>query len=210
MNVGGRGRSVGLGPSNPAATPRALLLIAVALVIGLVLLWKAVDSDVGTVAVTEPAGGDDQIQVDEAPDVVETDTPDDSADVVPTTEAPVLATTTAPVLFPSRSPSEVKVLVANGSGFGGAAGAVTDILNPRGYALESPANASRTDVSGIFYRSGFSYDARMVMEVVAPGNPDLLSQMPTGGLSVPDGTLERLANADVVVILGADGIIYSG
>ena len=114
MNVGGRGRSVGLGPSNPAATPRALLLIAVALVIGLVLLWKAVDSDVGTVAVTEPAGGDDQIQVDEAPDVVETDTPDDSADVVPTTEAPVLATTTAPVLFPSRSPSEVKVLVANG------------------------------------------------------------------------------------------------
>lgn len=210
MNVRGRGRNVGLGPSNPAAAPRAFLLIAVALVIGLVLLWKAVDSDVGTVAVTGPAGDDDQVQVDEAPDVVGTVAPDDSADVVPTTEAPVVTTTTAAVLFPSRSPSEVKVLVANGSGIGGAAGAVTDILNPRGYALESPANANRTDVSGIFYRTGFADDARMVMEVVAPGNPDLLSQMPTGGLSVPDGTLERLANADVVVILGADGIIYSG
>ncbi|MAG03682.1 MAG: hypothetical protein CL406_03590 [Acidimicrobiaceae bacterium] len=210
MNVRRRGRNVGLGPSNPAAAPRAFLLIAVALVIGLVLLWKAVDSDVGTVAVTGPAGDDDQVQVDEDPDVVETVAPDDSADVAPTTEAPVVTTTTAVVLFPSRSPSEVKVLVANGSGIGGAAGAVTDILNPRGYALESPANANRTDVSGIFYRSGFADDARMVMEVVAPGNPDLLSQMPTGGLSVPDGTLERLANADVVVVLGADGIIYSG
>jgi|TARA_Y100000310_G_scaffold305212_1_gene345100 hypothetical protein len=210
VNVRRRGRNVGLGPSNPAAAPRAFLLIAVALVIGLVLLWKAVDSDVGTVAVTGPAGDDDQVQVDEDPDVVETVAPDDSADVAPTTEAPVVTTTTAVVLFPSRSPSEVKVLVANGSGIGGAAGAVTDILNPRGYALESPANANRTDVSGIFYRSGFADDARMVMEVVAPGNPDLLSQMPTGGLSVPDGTLERLANADVVVVLGADGIIYSG
>tara|TARA_B100000959_G_scaffold42970_1_gene43282 strand:+ start:3536 stop:4168 length:633 start_codon:yes stop_codon:yes gene_type:complete len=210
VNIGGRGRNVGLGPSNPAAAPRALLLIAVALVIGLVLLWKAVDSDVGTVVVPEPTGGDDTAQVDKTPDATETDAPDDSAAVAPTTEAPVATTATAAVLFPSRSPSDVKVLVANGSGIGGAAGAVTDLLNPRGYALESPANANRTDVSGIFYRSGFADDARMVMEVVAPGNPDLLSQIPTGGLSVPDGTLERLANADVVVILGADGIIYSG
>lgn len=210
MNVGGRGRNVGLGPSNPAAAPRALLLVVVALVIGLVLLWKAVDSDVGTVVVPEPAGGDVSVQVDETPDVVDTEVPADSAEVVPTTEAPPVTTTTAALLFPTKSPSEVKVLVANGSGIGGAAGAVTDMLNPRGYALESPANANPTDVSGVYYRASFADDARMVMEVIAPGNPDLLSQMPSGGLSVPDGTLDRLANADVVVILGSDGIIYAG
>ncbi|MBC8195182.1 MAG: LytR C-terminal domain-containing protein [Acidimicrobiia bacterium] len=210
MNVGGRGRNVGLGPSNPAAAPRALLLVAVALVIGLVLLWKAVDNDVGIVVVPEPAGGDVSVQVDETPDVVDTEVPADSADVIPTTEAPPVTTTTAALLFPSKSPSEVKVLVANGSGIGGAAGAVTDMLNPRGYALESPANANPTDVSGVYYRASFADDARMVMEVIAPGNPDLLSQMPSGGLSVPDGTLDRLANADVVVILGSDGIIYAG
>jgi hypothetical protein len=34
--------------------------------------------------------------------------------------------------------------------------------------------------------------------------------MPQGGLAVPEGTLDRVANADVVVILGADGVIYSG
>ncbi|HCV37052.1 MAG TPA: hypothetical protein DF783_08995 [Acidimicrobiaceae bacterium] len=213
MNVGGRGRNVGLGPSNPSAAPRAFLLITVALILGLVLLWKAVDSDVGTVAVSDSAAVEGADQVDEIPDTGDTGAPVDEVagtDAVVTTEPVVATTTTSAPLFPSRSPSDVKVLVANGSGIGGAAGAVTDILNPRGYALESPANANRTDVSGIFYRTGFADDARMVMETVAPGNPDLLSQMPTGGLSVPDGTIDRLANADVVVILGADGIIYAG
>ena len=40
MNVG---RGGGLGPSNAAAAPRAFLLIAVAVVLGLVLLWKGLD-----------------------------------------------------------------------------------------------------------------------------------------------------------------------
>ncbi|GIT45581.1 MAG: hypothetical protein Ct9H300mP12_01660 [Acidimicrobiales bacterium] len=47
MNARRRG---GLGPSNAAAAPRAFLLIAVAVVIGLVLLWKGLDSTPGTVA----------------------------------------------------------------------------------------------------------------------------------------------------------------
>ncbi|SVB61477.1 uncharacterized protein METZ01_LOCUS214331, partial [marine metagenome] len=51
---------------------------------------------------------------------------------------------------------------------------------------------------------GYSGDARAVMDLVAPGNPDLLLPLPAGGLDVPDGTLDRVANANVVVILGAD------
>ena len=42
MNVGRR--SGGLGPSNAAATPRALLIVGVAVAIGLLMLWKGLDS----------------------------------------------------------------------------------------------------------------------------------------------------------------------
>ena len=45
MNVGRGGG--GLGPSNAAAAPRAFLLIAVAVVLGLVLLWKGLDDTPG-------------------------------------------------------------------------------------------------------------------------------------------------------------------
>ena len=45
----------GLGPSNKAAAPRALLLIAVAVIIGLVLLWKGVDTTPGTESSAEVA-----------------------------------------------------------------------------------------------------------------------------------------------------------
>ena len=218
MNIVGRNRRVGLGPSNEAAAPRAALLIALAVLIGLLMLWKGLDTDVGLVAGPKAATDADDTQVVDA----STDTVPEAADPaaatagtdMPATPDPATVTSAAPAttapLFPARPANEVTVLVANGSGMGGAAGAITDVLNPRGYSLESPANADRTERSGIFYRNGFAVEARMVMEVVAPGSPDLLAQMPQGGLAVPEGTLDRVANADIVVILGADGVIYSG
>ena len=81
---------------------------------------------------------------------------------------------------------------------------MTGVLSPAGYTTLPPANATPTDASGIYYRSGYSGDARAVMDIVAPGNPDLLLPLPPGGLDVPDGTLDRVADANVVVILGAD------
>ena len=45
MNVGRGGG--GLGPRSAAAAPRAFLLIAVAVVLGLVLLWKGLDDTPG-------------------------------------------------------------------------------------------------------------------------------------------------------------------
>ena len=39
--------------------------------------------------------------------------------------------------------------------------------------------------------------------------PDLLTSFPTnGGLSVPDGSLDRVSSADVIVFLGSDKEIY--
>jgi len=193
----------GLGPSNAAAAPRALLLIAVAVVLGLVLLWKGLDTTPGIAGPPEPAddssAGMASVMVEEDPaDLPMADEP------VTTTAAPTTTTTTTTAPAPTRPPNQVRVLVANGSGVSRGASSVTGTLSPAGYTTLPPANAIPTETSGIYYRPSYSSDARGVMEIVAPGNPDLISPLPPGGLDVPDNSLDRVADAHVVIILGAD------
>ena len=203
MTVTGRVGGGGLGPSNTAAAPRALLLIAVAVILGLVLLWKGLDTTPG-ITVSPEATDDGSAgsvgMVEEGP----ADLPMADEPVATTTPAQTTTTTTTFAPAPTRPPNQVRVLVANGSGVARGASDVTGVLSPAGYTTLPPANATPTDTSGIYYRSGYSGDARAVMELVAPGNPDLILALPPGGLDVPDGTLDRVANANVVVILGAD------
>ena len=203
MTVTGRVGGGGLGPSNAAAAPRALLLIAVAVILGLVLLWKGLDTTPGiTVSpeATEDGSAESVGMVEEG----QADLPVADEPVATTIPAQTTTTTTTAAPAPTRPPNQVRVLVANGSGVRRGASDVTDVLSPNGYTTLPPANATPTDTSGIYYRSGYSGDARAVMEIVAPGNPDLILPLPPGGLDVPDGTLDRVANANVVVILGAD------
>ena len=214
----GRGGG-GLGPSNSAAVPRALLLIVVAVLLGAALLWKGLDdgtdlvSDQPVPTTTAPTG-------DGTPDDGSGDgTPDDgSGDGTPddgtgdgTTDDGTGGTTTS-TLFPTitEPPSEVQVLVANGSGTARAAGSVTELLVPKGYATLAPANAQPTDSTMIFFRPGMVAEARAVMELLAPDSPDLLAQIPPTGLAVAENALDRLESADIVVILGADGRIHNG
>ena len=215
MNTRRRG---GFGPSNAAAAPRAFLLIAIAVLLGLVLLWKAVDSTPGTVApAADPAATADSSTDDagdasanEMPADTDTDASADSGSDAPaTTEAPAPTTTQDLFPKPTHAPNEVNVLVANGSGVSGAAGKVTDMLSPLGWAMESPANADKTSVTGIYYKTGFSSDAEVIQEHFGEA-PSILSQFPAGGLSVPDGTLDRIDNADIVVVLGSDLAIQGG
>lgn len=195
----GRG---GLGPSNAAAAPRAVLLIAVAVVLGLVLLWKGLDTTPGQDSLSEVVENDSSLSAE----VIEQAPSDSSVLEEPpvTTVASTTTTTTTTAPVPTRPPNQVRVLVANGSGVPRGASSVTSTLSPAGYTTLPPANATPTDTSGIYYRPSYSSDARGIMEVVAPGNPDLISPMPPGGLDVPDGTLDRVADANVVIILGSD------
>ncbi len=205
----GRGGG-GLGPSNGAAAPRALLLIVVAVLLGAALLWKGLDdgtdlvSDqpVPTTTATTGDGTPDDGTGDGTPDDGTGDgTPDDGT-----------GGTTTSTLFPTitEPPSEVQVLVANGSGTARAAGSVTELLVPKGYATLAPANAQPTDSTMIFFRPGMVAEARAVMELLAPDSPDLLAQIPPTGLAVAENALDRLESADIVVILGADGRIHNG
>ncbi|MDE0927443.1 MAG: LytR C-terminal domain-containing protein [Acidimicrobiales bacterium] len=206
MSNGRRSKGGGLGPSNAAAAPRGVLLIVVAVALGVLLLWKGLGAS--EFAVTPAA---EETVTTTTADV----TTDTGVDGEPTTVTgidgePIETTTTT--LFPTVTalpPNEVTVLVANGSGIGGAAGTITDLLKPEGYVTLAPANAEPTGVSGIYYRTGKADEAREVMEVLAPGDPMLIKILPEGGLAVPDETQERVVEADIVVILGSDGLIIS-
>ena len=196
----------GITPSNASAAPRAFLLIFVAVVIGFVVLWKGLDDDLQTTG----------LDVANSPEQVMQNTQQEPADLPPldvpqisTTTVAVIETTTTTSLppLPTKPPSTVKVLVLNGSGVGGAAGAVTNLLKPHGYTTLSPANGNKDEKSWVYYRPEFSPHAKGITDILGI-MPDLLASFPPNGLSVPDGSVDRVDTAHVIVFLGSDKEIY--
>ncbi len=231
----GRG-GAGLGPSNSATAPRALLLIVVAVLLGTALLWKGLDDGVSlsddqssptTAEPTDDRNGDgtDDGSGDGTGDGSGDGTDDGSGDGTGDGSGDGTGdgsgdgtgdgvTETTSTLFPTvtEAPSDVQVLVANGSGTARAAAAVTQLLAPKGYSTLPPANAQPTDATMIYFRPGMGLEARAVMDLLAPDSPDLLAQIPPTGLAtgLAENALDRLETADIVVILGADDRIHNG
>ena len=203
----GRG-GAGLGPSNSATAPRALLLIVVAVLLGTALLWKGLDDGV-SLSDDQPA----PTTAEQAEDRNGDGTGDGSGDATGDGSGDGVTETTS-TLFPTvtEAPSDVQVLVANGSGTARAAAAVTQLLVPKGYSTLPPANAQPTDATMIYFRPGMGLEARAVMDLLAPDSPDLLAQIPPTGLAtgLAENALDRLETADIVVILGADDRIHNG
>lgn len=211
-----------LARSTGGAAARGALLIALAIVIGLLLLTFALNDQE-----TEVASTDDTEEVDTEGDGTETEedgteagveavdpSTDEDGDGDTETEAGTETDTEAesipeePIETGARPASEVNVLVANGVGTSGIAGAAADTLRADGY-IGVAADAPSTATSVIFYREGFDADARAVATVLG-STPDIIQPVPADG-SVPinqnaidDG---RAAEANVVVIIGTDGAI---
>ena len=210
----------GIGPSNAAAAPRALLLIVVAVLLGAALLWKGLDDGTApavqdaspTTTVASDDGSGDAASGDGSGDDGSGDDGSGGDGSGDGTAGSGDGTTTTSTLFPTvtEPPSEVQVLVANGSGIPRGAGTVTELLVPKGYATLPPANAQPTEATMIYFRPGMVNEARAVMEILAPDSPDLLAQIPPTGVAVAENAVDRLEAADIVVILGADERIYSG
>ena len=196
----------GIAPSNTSAAPRAFLLIFVAVVLGIVILWKGLDDDPQKASSITSSSSDVTAQIlEEQPADLP---PLDVSEISTTTVAVVeTTTTTSSPPLPTRPPNTVTVLVLNVSGVSGAAGAVTNLLKPHGYTTLSPANGNKDEKSWVYYKPDFSPDAKGVTDVLGI-MPDLLTSFPTNGLSVPEGSMDRVSDANIIVFLGSDKEIY--
>ncbi len=98
-------------------------------------------------------------------------------------------------------PAEVRVLVANGTDVGGAAGAIREVLiSDQGYNGLPPVNATTEEVpdfSFVYFANGYELDARNVGLIINVDSANVLP-MPAA-LPVAD-----LAEANVLVLLGSD------
>lgn len=105
--------------------------------------------------------------------------------------------TTVPTTVPVRAPSEVKVLVANGSDVNGAAGVQTNALKALGYVTGNPGNAARVPATVVYFTAG--YEAEAAELATAIGAPDTAVQpMPT------PAPVDDLALSNILVVIGPD------
>jgi len=171
-------RGHGFASSVAFSAARGAALIAIAVVLGVVLLQVVDTGNGGPV-------GDGGAKATGAT----------SKSSTTTTAPPTTASTTVAV----RPPGEVHVLVLNGSGAAGAAGRLTNALKADGYVTGStplaPVDTTRRQGTVVFFRPGFDAEAAAVAAKVAAGTPtEALPDPP------PAGTV---AQAEVVVVLGA-------
>jgi hypothetical protein len=120
------------------AAGRGTVLLAVAVILGIVLLNAADDPP---------------------PDRVSAST-DEETDSTTSTS---FADTTLPTL-PLRPPAEVKVLAANGTTVKGVARTATDQLKAAGYNVLSPTDSQRADISAVYFTGDYQREAAAVAE----------------------------------------------
>jgi hypothetical protein len=170
---GSFGRSAG------AAMGRGVALLAVALLIGVLLLNKTDERPPGSdvAAGPGPATG--------------AESGEDGDDRRATT------TTSTTTTAAARQPKDVKVVVANGSEVKGAAGRASDQLKAAGYNVLAPTNVSPSvATSTAYYTPG--YERETIAVAAALGMPQSVVKLVTS----PPPFDAKTAN--VLVVLGAD------
>lgn len=157
---------------------RGLVVLAVALVVGFLLLLNA-------------GGGGSS---DEAATVGKPVITGNLAEDTTTTAV----TTTTSATASTRSPSEVTVLVLNGSGQTGAAGNTSDTIGASGYTMADPGNApANADTTTVYYATDYQPEATDVALLLGKST-DSVKPLSDASLGGAEG------DANVVVVLGAD------
>ena len=211
------------GRSTGNAAARGGALIAVAVVIGFLLLWRggvggsdegmtagtaddaAADATDGTTDETTDDGTDDGSETPAGDDTTPADdatgdTTDDSTVDEPTETVPAVPTT--------RPPGEVKVAVANATDTSGLAGARSGDLSAFGYVTEAVNAAADTAQSNVYYVEGYGDDAAALAEALG-GTSAVLRPMPDAGLAslIAESNQAAVEGFHVAVILGTDGVL---
>lgn len=158
---------------------RGIALIAVAVVLGVVLL-----------------------QATDAPSPFETATRDTTttsttADEADDADDATTTTTTEPGAAEVRDPGTYSVLVANGSGVPGVAARFSTQVEEAGFQVAEPANAAQASTSTVYYNEGFEAEARAVASLFTPV-PEVAP------LDVDPLPVDDLRGASVVMVIGSD------
>ena len=180
---------------------KGVLLLGVFVAIGIIVLSEGFnDTTGGSESLSIPAVTEEpkeQTNTTEEETVSEEETATaETESTVPVQEAPVSGSES--VLHP---PAEVRVLVANGTEVGGAAGAIREVLiSDQGYNGLPPVNATTEEVpefSFVYYANGYELDARNVGLIIGADSANILP-IPAA-LPVAD-----LAEANILILLGSD------
>jgi hypothetical protein len=165
------------------AGARGALLLAVAVILGIVLLQQFDTPSV-------PSG---QVSVTSIPD--QTDATSTTRRVGLTTVAQVTTTVAR-----ARAKAEVKVLVANGAGVRGLGASTTNALKDKGYTnIAAPTDATTTvEKTGIQFAEGYEAEAKELAGVLS------LPVTVVTRLASPPVAAADIGDAKVLVILGAD------
>ena len=163
------------------AAGRGILLIAVAVLVGVLILRNGFDSGGGSSSppTTSSGGG--------AVTSVSTNT----------TAAGGSTESTAATTPSTRPANQVKVFVANGAGIQGAAGKAVETLTPLGYVAVAGNSPNRVQTTTVYYTEGYQAEAQGV--AAALGAPATSVQpMPT------PPPIADIQGAQVLVVLGPD------
>lgn len=171
---------------------RGLAVLAVAVVVGLLLLLNAGDGGAST---QELATGSTDGGPSTTIDISNLGDSDESTTTTPdqTTTSSIAETEG------TRPPTEVTVLVLNSGGPAGTAGSTSDTIGETGFVMQEATNATTRGASTtvIYYADGYQADAEAVAAVLGK-SPDSVNAMPE---TSPGPGAE---SANVVVVLGAD------
>ncbi|MCY4631132.1 MAG: LytR C-terminal domain-containing protein [bacterium] len=197
---------------------RGAIVVVIALVIAVVILARGLDEPETT---NVPAETTDTTEAstqpaDTSPPPPDTEAPDDPPPPADTAPAPAPAPASEEVELPpaapeemfddpppppppTRSPDQVRVLVANGTDTCGAAGRLATALSAQGFNVLPAVNADiSAEISAVYYVEEYGADAGIVASKIQVD----LSQV----LPMPASPPTAPGDAHVVVHIGADDL----
>lgn len=172
---GGRTPSPAGPPDDRRGTVAGVILVAFALLIGVVLLAKGFGDDGGLA--TSSAKSDQSAQSGNGQGF----------------DVPTTSTTLAAVV-----PATVKVMVANGSGTKTGAKKVSEFLGTKGYTGVQINNAPNQVASTVYVTAGGAAEGQAVAAALGL-DPSVVTAMPT------PAPVADLKGATVLVVIGTDG-----
>ena len=189
MTTGAHDSGGGFGRSAGANVARGVMVIVGAIIVGLLLMNRGLsDNRAGATS------------TDETPSTSTTEAGETTVSSETTTTEVSEPTTT---LGAPRDPSEVAVLVVNGTeNLKGVAGRGTDILKTSNYITREPKNADVNGPSVILYTEGYQAEANAIAAIYGVDPETYVKPFDPASSPIAD-----TQEANVVVRIGNDGVI---